>query len=134
PGRGLRAAARLDRDADRPGVTPAELRTLGSLASTFVPAADADRIANLAAEALLRAADPAQVTQLRLVLRALELPVANAALGAPWQPFARLDRAVRERLLLRWATSPIPQQRAAFAAFRRLLAFLAYADLGGPER
>jgi len=115
-------------------VTPAELRTLGSLASTVVPAADAERIAYLAAEALLRAADPAQVTQLRLVLRALELPLANGAMGAPWRPFARLDRADRERLLLRWATSPIPQQRAAFAAFRRLLAFLAYADLGGPER
>jgi len=115
-------------------VTPGELRTLAELASTFVPAADGERIANLADEALLRAADPAQVSQLRLVLRALELPLASGAMGAPWRGFSRLDRGARERLLLRWATSPIPQQRAAFAAFRRLLAFLAYADAGGAER
>jgi len=114
-------------------VTPGELRTLATLASTFVPAADGERLAGLAAEALSRAADPAQVAQLRLVLRALEQPIANGALAGRWGAFGGLDQAGRERVLLAWATSPVPQQRAAFGAFRRLLAFLAYADPGLPE-
>lgn len=114
-------------------MTPGELRTLAILTSTFVPAADAERIAGLAAEALARAADPAQVAQLRLVLRALEIPVANGVMAGRWGSFGRLDQLDRERVLLAWATSPIAQQRAAFGAFRRLLAFLAYADPGPPE-
>ncbi len=114
-------------------MTPGELRTLASLATTFVPAADGERVANLAAEALLRAADPAQVRDLRLVLRALELGPANGLMGGPWRAFGRLTAPERERVLLAWSTSVIPQQRAAFGAFRRLLAFLAYADPGAPE-
>jgi choline dehydrogenase-like flavoprotein len=114
-------------------VTPGELRTLATLASTFVPAADGERIAGLAAEALSRAADPGQVAQLRLVLQALELPVANGAMAGRWAAFGRLDQPARERVLLAWATSPVPQQRAAFGAFKRLLTFLAYADQGLPE-
>jgi GMC oxidoreductase len=114
-------------------VTPGELRTLATLASTFVPASDGERIAGLAAEALSRAADPAQVMQLRLVLRALEIPVTNGAMAGRWGAFTQLDQAARERVLLAWSTSPIPQQRAAFGAFKRLLSFLAYADPGLPE-
>ncbi|HLX35138.1 MAG TPA: GMC family oxidoreductase [Candidatus Limnocylindrales bacterium] len=114
-------------------MTPGERRTLATLASTFVPAADGERIAALADEALARAADPAQVSQLRLVLRALELGPANGVMAGAWGPLNRLDAAARERVLLAWATSRVPQQRAAFAAFRRLLTFLAYADPGPPE-
>src|SRR5260221_1158841 len=129
--RSLRRPAARDRRLR--GVTPGELRTLATLASTFVPAADGERIAGLAAEALSRAADPAQVTQLRLVLRALELAPTNGVMAGRWQAFGRLDQPARERVLLAWSTSPIPQQRAAFGAFKRLLSFLAYADPGLPE-
>ena len=45
-----------------------ELATLAAVAETFVRG-DAVRRARLTAEALERAADPAQVAQLRLVLR-----------------------------------------------------------------
>jgi choline dehydrogenase-like flavoprotein len=114
-------------------VTPAELRTLEALAETFVPASDADRVAAQATEALDRAADPAQVAQLRLVLRLLDSRVANGLSGAPWQSFRNLDRAERERLLLRWAGSPLALRRSAFGAYRKLLTFLAYADPGTPE-
>jgi choline dehydrogenase-like flavoprotein len=114
-------------------VTPGELRTLAILASTFVPAADGERVANVAAEAIQRAADPAQVRDVRLVLRALEIGLTNGLSGGPWKAFARLSQAERERVLMRWATSPIPQLRTAFAGFRRLLIFLAYADPGAPE-
>jgi choline dehydrogenase-like flavoprotein len=113
----------------------AEIATLTSLAATFVPAANAAQIGDLAAQALGRAADPAQMTQLRLVLRALENPVANLLGGGPAGAFSRMSGVDRERLLLRWAHSPIALKRSGFQAFRKLIAFLAYAAPGtdGPN-
>jgi choline dehydrogenase-like flavoprotein len=115
------------------GFSEIERRTLADLAGTFVPASDAPRIGALAAEALLRAADPAQVAQLHLVLRLLEQPLANRLGGSPARAFRDLEPSERERLLLRWAYSRVPQKRSAFQALRRLLSFLAYADPGPPE-
>lgn len=111
-------------------MNPAAVATLAELVETFVPAADAGRIANLASEALLRAADPAQVTQLRLVLRALEMPAVNGLMSGRWKAFRDLPPPQREAVLLSWAGSVIPQRRAGFHAFRKLLTFLAYADPG----
>lgn len=112
-----------------------EVRTLGSLAATFVPAGDAAQIAGLAAEALVRAADPAQVLQLRLVLRLLENPLVNLATAGRASGFSEMAAEDRERLLLRWAHSPIGLKRSGFQAFRKLLSFLAYAapGVGGPN-
>jgi choline dehydrogenase-like flavoprotein len=115
-------------------LTPAELATLRSLASTFVPAADAERVAGIAADALGRAVDPAQLTQLRLVLRLLEQPVANLATGAGFAAFRDMTPEARERTLLRWIGSPIVLRRSGVHAFRKLLTFIAYADPGTPER
>jgi choline dehydrogenase-like flavoprotein len=103
------------------------------LAETFVPAADPERVAAQASGALDRAADPAQVTQLRLVLRLLESGIANGLTGGPWRAFRDLDRVERERLLLRWAGSSLALRRSAFGAYRKLLTFLAYADPGTPD-
>ncbi|HYL40932.1 MAG TPA: GMC family oxidoreductase N-terminal domain-containing protein, partial [Candidatus Binatus sp.] len=114
-------------------MTPAERRTLEALAATFVPACDPERVAVRAEEALLRAADPAQVTQLRLVLRLLEVGPANGLTGGPWRGFGRLSRTEREAVLLRWAGSPLGLRRSAIGAFRKLLTFLAYADPGSPD-
>ena len=111
-------------------VNPAAVATLTELVETLVPAADAGRIANLASEALLRAADPAQVTQLGLVLRTLEVPAVNGLTSGRWKAFRDLPAADREAVLLSWAGSAIPQRRAGFHAFRKLLMFLAYADPG----
>lgn len=74
--------------------------------------------------------DPAQLGQLRLVLRLLEQPLANLATGEGLRSFRAMDPAQRERLLLRWSASPIGHRRSAFAAFRKLLTFIAYADPG----
>ena len=109
-----------------------DLATLAELAETFVRGG-AVRRANLAAEALALAADPAQVRQLRLVLRLIESRLANLMLTGRPTAFRDLGPAGRERLLLDWATSRIPQRRSAFQAFRKLLTFLAYADPGPPE-
>ena len=106
-----------------------ERASIAELAETFVRGGSVRR-ANLAADALRRAADPAQVRQLRLVLGLLESPAANLLLSG--RPVAFRDRspADRERVLLGWANSRLPLRRSAFQAFRKLLTFLAYADPG----
>jgi len=109
-----------------------DLATLAELAETFVRGA-AVRRATLAADALSLAADPAQVRQLRLVLRLMESRLANLLLTGRPMAFRDLGPAQRERYLLGWAASRIPQRRSAFQAFRKLLTFLAYADAGPPE-
>ena len=114
-----------------PDWSETELATLAELAETFVRGGSLRR-AGLAAEALERAADPAQVRQLRLVLRLLESRPAGLALGGRFATFRDLPPPERERLLLRWATSRLPLRRSAFQAFRKLLTFLAYADPGPP--
>jgi choline dehydrogenase-like flavoprotein len=112
---------------------PTELATLRALASTFVPAADAARVADIAADALVRAVDPAQLGQLRLVLRLLEQPLANLLTGAGFAAFQGMDQPARERLVLRWARSPLLLRRSGIHAFRKLLTFIAYAEPGAPE-
>lgn len=115
--------------------TATELATLATLATTFVPGEDGERRARLMSDALERAADPSQVAQLRLVLRAMESRVASLALGAGPTAFASMSPAARERYLLSWGTSRLGQRRTAFASIRRLMTFLAYADPGvdGPN-
>ncbi len=44
-----------------------------------------------------------------------------------------MEPAQRERLLLRWAYSPLGLRRSAFNAYRKLLTFIAYADPGTDE-
>ena len=141
-GRGLRPAPGVGRrghrprlaPASRPRSRPASSATLRALASTFVPAADAERVAGIAADGLVRAVDPAQLTQLRLVLRVLEQPLANLATGAGFAAFRDMARRLHgERLLLRWARSPLLLRRSGSNAFRKLLTFIAYADPGPPE-
>ncbi len=114
-----------------PGWSPADLATLAELAETFVRGGSVRR-ANLAAEALATSADPAQVRQLRLVLRLLESRLANLLVTG--RPSAFRDRTPtdRERVLLGWANSRLPLRRSAYQAFRKLLTFLAYADPGPP--
>ncbi|MEO8462968.1 MAG: GMC family oxidoreductase [Chloroflexota bacterium] len=113
----------------------AETRTLSTLAATFVPAGDSELVGELAAQALVRAADPAQVTQLRLVLRLLENPTLNLITAGRASGLTAMSPAERERLLLRWAHSPIALKRSAFQALRKLVSFLAYSAPGadGPN-
>ena len=111
------------------GWSPAALQTLALVAETIV-AGDGERRACLAAAALDLAADPAQVVQLKLVLRAFESRTANLLLTGRPARFSDLDLAAREAYLLAWATSRVPQRRTAYQGLKRLLAFLAYADPG----
>ncbi|HET7471992.1 MAG TPA: GMC family oxidoreductase [Candidatus Limnocylindrales bacterium] len=113
------------------GWTDAELGTLAELAETFVRGGSVRR-ANLAADALRRATDPAQLAQLKLVLRMLESRPANLLLTGRPTAFRNRSPTDREAVLLAWATSRLPLRRSAFQAYRKLLTFLAYADPGPP--
>ncbi|HEX5823775.1 MAG TPA: GMC family oxidoreductase N-terminal domain-containing protein [Candidatus Limnocylindrales bacterium] len=106
-----------------------ELATLAQLAETFVRGGSVRR-AGLAAEGLTLAADPAQLRQLRLVLRLIQSRVVNLVLTGRPTAFRDRSPADRERYLLGWANSRLALRRSAFQAFRKLLTFLAYADPG----
>lgn len=110
--------------------TQRELATLAAIATTFVPGDDGARRAGLIVQALERAADPSQVAQLRLVLRAMESRAANLVLGAGALPFSAMSTADRERYLRRWTDSRLGPRRSAFTSLRTLSAFLAYGDPG----
>ena len=109
--------------------TDEEVATLAELAETFVRG-DALRRARLMVDALDRAADPAQVDQLRLVLRVVQSSLANTALARTARPFRAMSPASRQRYLMSWANSPLGLRRSAFHGLRKLLTFLAYADPG----
>lgn len=109
--------------------TPTELATLADLAEAFAPGGGVRR-ARLAAIGMEAALDPAQVMQLRLVLRILQSRLAMFVLAGRPTPFGRLGADRRERFMVRWSTSRLALWRSGFAGYRRLLAFIAYADLG----
>ncbi len=118
---------------DNPAVaafSESELTILAALAETFVRG-DGEGRARLAADALAQVADPAQLDDLHLVLRAMDSRAVNLLLARRPTRFAAMDPDARERYLLGWAHSRIAQRRSAFGAFRKLLTFLAYADPGG---
>ena len=102
------------------------------LTETFVPP-DAEPAAThaLVAGALQRLA-PHRRAKLELVLKLLGSRIGGLLLGGRPQPFARLDRARRERALLRLAR--IGPLRPAFDAFARLSLFAAYAATDGSGR
>ncbi|MGK2851132.1 MAG: hypothetical protein ACSLFN_09515 [Candidatus Limnocylindrales bacterium] len=102
--------------------TPRELATLAAIATTSVPGDDGARRAGLITDALARAADPSQVAQLRLVLRAMESRAASLALGAGALPFSAMSPTSRERYLRRWADSRLGPRRSAFTSLRTLSA------------
>ncbi len=106
-----------------------DLATLALVSDTFV-GGDGVRRAAIAAEAMESSLDPAQVRQLRLVLRSLESRAANLALGGGPARFRDMPVESRERLLLGWGHSRLAMRRSAFAAFRKLLTFIAYAEPG----
>jgi choline dehydrogenase-like flavoprotein len=105
------------------------MAVLVALAEAFVPGG-AEARGRLAGEALLGSADPAQLGQLRLVLGAMDSRAVNLALTGKPTAFTSMTPDARERYLLGWAGSRLPQRRSAFGAFRKLLTFLAYADGG----
>lgn len=104
---------------------------LATVFETFAPMRreEALRRASLAAETLAATRSRADQLQLGLALRSLEVAPLNAA-AVGMRRFSRATEAERERILLGWGTSRLPQRRSAFQALKRLALFLAYADPG----
>jgi choline dehydrogenase-like flavoprotein len=103
---------------------PIPLELLAQVFATFTPMrmADARRRAEVAVETLEATRSRGDRLQLGLALRALD--------AGPLRRFSGGSQTDRERALMAWATSPIPQQRTAFQALKRLALFLGYADPG----
>lgn len=120
----------------------AELATLALVCDTFVPGDDAADAASpnthhafirtlrdALVEALERVTDETDRAGLRLFLNTIEHSAANRISAGIGRPFTTMSRAERERLLLAWAASPVPQARQLFQSLKRLTLFLAYSIL-----
>lgn len=116
---------------DHAVLTPAERRTLAALAEGFVPGGGASR-AEAAERAFATVVDPELVSQLRLVLRLIERPVASLLIGGRAAKFSSLRGEERDAYLQHWVQHGIPMLRSAASALRKLLCFLAYADADEP--
>ncbi len=112
-----------------PGWSEAGLAGLARVFEAFAPGA-AIRRARLAAGALDELAEPGDVRQLKLALRAFDSRLVNVLLGAGAVSFRDLDEPRRDTYLLGWATSRLPLRRTTFQLLKRLSLFLAYADPG----
>ncbi len=123
------AAGRPAEPVAPPDWSTADLARLAAIFETFVPGG-AIRRSRMAATLLSEVADPADLRMLRLVLRAFDSRPANALLGHGAVRFRDVPAERREAMLLRWATSRVPQRRTAFQTLKRLACFLAYADPG----
>ncbi|GAB2963315.1 GMC family oxidoreductase [Hymenobacter coalescens] len=121
--------------------TASQQHTLLALADAFIPAlpetASAQEFWQRAGSAGVRlellaaavAAQPAVAQQqFRQLLALLDSRLLGLSWGGPLRPFGQLTAAERERLLQRWAQSPLPPLRQGFQALRKLLTFLYYAD------
>jgi hypothetical protein len=76
-----------------------------------------------AAEVSLREADQKQLGQL---LSFWDVPIMSALAGGGLERFSTLPQETRERILLSWCDSRIPQRRAAFQALRKAVLYLYY--------
>jgi choline dehydrogenase-like flavoprotein len=115
-------------------------RTLAAIVDTFAPGGDGlpsaselgvHRAILAEVEALGR---PSLVSQLDLLLRAVESPAANLLLRGRAVRFSALGQADREAYLRRLATSPIPLKRTAFQDLKRLTFLLLYGMESSPYR
>lgn len=85
------------------------------------------KIAEQVETALERISTPAEQTQVRFMLRALDTGLFNGVIGGHWAPLKDMPRAAREAVLLRMATHRFEKIRTAFQTFKRLAAFIFYA-------
>jgi len=115
-------------------------RALAAVVDTFVPGGDGLPSASELGvhRRLLDEVDALGRTALRsqldLLLRAFETPLANLLLGGRPVVFSRLGHGERERYLRRLANSPVPVKRTAFQDLKRLTLLLTYGLESSPYR
>jgi choline dehydrogenase-like flavoprotein len=99
------------------------------IAETIAPGADGADLALRAARALTRSIDASQVRQLRWSLRAFDSRLVCLLLTGRPTRFTDRQTTARERFLLDWGRSRLPQRRSVFTTWRKLLGSLALAAL-----
>ena len=119
-------------------LTPRQRSALAAICDTFAPGADGVPAASElgVVEAVLeglalnpREAERKQVAQL---MSLWDTPPLTAIGGGGFKRFSSLPQAERERVLLSWCDSRVPQRRAAFQALRKG-ALLMYYTAPGPN-
>ncbi len=115
-------------------LTPRQHRALTIIADTFapgdgngVPPASALRVPDTVADFAGRNRRAAEQRQLAGLLGLWDSPALGTLGGAPLKRFSSLGQEERERILLSWADSRLPQRRAAFQALRKAILLLYYA-------
>ena len=91
-----------------------------------------DERASAAEAALGSLVDPAQIAQLRFVLRLLDSRAGGVLLAGRPVRFTALRPTSRDAYLRAWVQHRVPLLRSAASVFRKLLSFLAYADAEAP--
>jgi len=114
------------------------LRTLAAICDTFVPASDglpsasALGVPQLIRSELAALGRPSLVSELDLLLRLMENPLANVALVGRPVRFSSLTQDERERYMKTLGASALPLKRVAFQDLKRLALLYAYAIDGSP--
>src|SRR5947209_19595970 len=102
-----------------------QYRALSAICDTFCPSGDGlPRASELGVpdavvEAVARNPRRSERQQLAALLSLWDTPVLAAVAGAGFHRFSSLSAEERERVLLSWSNSPLPQRRAVFEALRR---------------
>ncbi len=118
-------------------LTPRQRAALDDIVDTFCPEGDGFPSARQlgVTDALIQAIDAnpraAEKQQLALLLSLWDSHLMGAVSGAGFHRFGDLPKPERERILLTWADSRLPQKRAVFQALRKG-ALLFYYMLPGP--
>ncbi len=99
---------------------------LRALAETFVPGAEAVRLADHLAETIAALPHRADREELARLLGLFESRVVNALLSGVPRPFTAMSVPQRERCLRGWATSRLPLRRKAFQALKRMTTVVYY--------
>lgn len=94
-------------------------RALEAICDTFAPGASGRGVPAAIAEAVARNPRAAERRQFAALLRAWDSPLLTALAGGGRRRFSSLSHEERERVLLSWADSRLPQRRAAFQALRK---------------
>ncbi|MGI8920836.1 MAG: GMC family oxidoreductase N-terminal domain-containing protein [Solirubrobacteraceae bacterium] len=117
-------------------ISGSQRQTLRAIVDTFAPATELgeERVPAGSEAGALEAIEEAVASaprtfdrqQFGLVLSALGGRAATAIAGGGFRRFAALDQQQRERVLLSWADSPLPQRRAVFQALRKAALTMTY--------
>ncbi len=114
-----------------------QYRALSEICDAFCPSGDGLPSAtelgvpDAVVEAVARNPRRSERQQLAALLSLWDTPALGAVAGAGFKRFGSLPREQRERVLLRWGDSGLPQQRAVFQALRKA-ALLFYYMLRSP--